>query len=251
MKIQRLTWAGLKIECRDTTLLVDVVTHFSGWDTPAREPIIPIEIHTAQSTALITHGHNDHYDPAALTEVLGGAGLLVCEESTAAYVSAISMPIRQAHMYEPVLLPWTVSRPIDLVAFAVPAADGFATPQVSWVIDGGGKRIIHCGDTTWHSHWWNIARAYGPFDAAFLPINGVTYSRGRLKGSKVPFTMTPEQAVTAAHLLGARLTIPIHYKTFMDDYYVEYPEAESTFIRESEMLGITALLIEPGSWLEW
>jgi len=251
MNIQRLTWAGLKIECGDTTALGDAVTRFGGWDEAASGPVIPIEIHTPHSVALITHGHDDHYDPKAVQQALGDSGLLVCEEGASISVSNSPFKVWKARLYEPILLPWTVSRPVDLVAFAVPAADGFAAPQVSWVIDGGGKRIIHCGDTTWHSHWWNIARAYGPFDAAFLPINGVTYSRGRLKGSKIPFTLTPEQAATTAHLLGARLAVPIHYKIFMDDYYVEYPEAEATFLREAEALGVTARLIEPGSWLEW
>lgn len=252
MKIQRLSWAGLKIECEDTTLLVDAVTHFSVWDKmPVNPYIIPIEIRTEQRAALITHGHDDHYDQAAIKEVLGDSGVLVSEVNTAPYVSNSTGRVRQAHLYEPVMLPRSVSRTADFVAFAVPAADGFATPQVSWVIDGGGKRLIHCGDTTWHSHWWNIARAYGPFDAAFLPINGVTYDRGVLKGSKVPVTLTPEQAATAAHLLDARLAIPIHYKTFMDDHYVEYPEAEKTFLKECKVRGVTAQLVEPGEWLKW
>ena len=251
MKIQRLIWAGLKIECGDTTALVDAVTHFGGWDEATQGPVTSVEIHTSHCAALITHGHDDHYDRRAVQQAVGDSGLLVCEEGTAISVSNAPFTVWKVRLYEPVLLPWTVSRPVDLVAFAVPAADGFAASQVSWVIDGGGKRIIHCGDTAWHSHWWNIARAYGPFDAAFLPINGVTYDRGRLTGSRVPFTLTPDQAATAAHLLRARLAIPIHYETFTDDHYIEYPKAEATFLKEAKTRGVETRLVEPGAWLEW
>ena len=50
---------------------------------------------------------------------------------------------------------------------------GTDSDQVAWVVEGAGARIIHCGDTMWHGNWWQIARDHGPFDVAFLPVNGV------------------------------------------------------------------------------
>ncbi len=140
----------------------------------------------------------------------------------------------------------------DLLLRAMPASDGIGDPQVSWAIEGGGRRIIHGGDTLWHGHWWNIARAYGPFDCAFLPINGMRYRLGRFVGSDVPISLTPLQAVTAAKILGAKTVCPIHYGLFGNDSdYMEFPDAEAEFLREAERQGVRAQLVKPGDWLEW
>jgi L-ascorbate metabolism protein UlaG (beta-lactamase superfamily) len=65
----------------------------------------------------------------------------------------------------------------------------------------------------WHGNWWQIARDHGPFDLAFLPVNGVV---ARFEGYEVnvPVTLTPEQAVEAAHALNASAACAIHYELF-------------------------------------
>ena len=53
---------------------------------------------------------------------------------------------------------------------------------------------------------------YGPFDAAFLPVNGgLAEFPHRQPPSGIEASLTPEQAVAAARILGARRLIPIHY----------------------------------------
>src|SRR5256885_673325 len=55
---------------------------------------------------------------------------------------------------------------------AVPAVDGSGDPQVSWLIEVDGKRVLHLGDTMWHGWWWRISERYGPPDILLAPING-------------------------------------------------------------------------------
>lgn len=94
----------------------------------------------------------------------------------------------------------------------MPAVDGFGDPQLSWIVEGGGKRIIHCGDTLFHASWWRIARRFGPFDVAFLPINGATVDFPFLQPPRdQEAVMTPEEAIKAARMLGARSVTPIHH----------------------------------------
>src|SRR3569623_969626 len=93
--------------------------------------------------------------------------------------------------------------------------------DVSLFVDGGGRRIIHCGDTAWHSGWWTTARAYGPFDVAFLPINGFRQQAGLFRRIEQPMSLTPEQAVQAGRILGARQVVPIHYGNSGNPDYVE------------------------------
>jgi L-ascorbate metabolism protein UlaG (beta-lactamase superfamily) len=134
---------------------------------------------------------------------------------------------------------------------AVPAVDGFGDPQVSWVIEGDGRRIIHCGDSLWHGYWWRIRRKHGPFDAAFLCINGVVMTYPGLEPSGIPADMTAEQAAAAGHLLGARMVCPIHYATFHSSQYSESPNAEQTFLSAARERGVSAQIIPPGGFVNW
>src|SRR3546814_16374669 len=80
---------------------------------------------------------------------------------------------------------------------------------MSWVVSAGGRRIFHGGDTLWHGHWWRIGRQFGPFDAAFLPVNGARFG-WRKPVSGLPGVLTPKQAVAAATIPGSPRLVPIH-----------------------------------------
>jgi L-ascorbate metabolism protein UlaG (beta-lactamase superfamily) len=146
-------------------------------------------------------------------------------------------------MYEPVLLG-------DFTATPVPATDGYGDAQVSWIVSGGGRRILHCGDTLWHGTWWRIGRQYGPFDAAFLPINGARFE-WRKPVSDVPAVLTPEQAVAAAIIVGAKLVVPIHYGVSGAEGYKELPECERLLFAAAQKRGIDVEVVPPGEWLTW
>ncbi|MNY09522.1 Beta-lactamase superfamily domain protein [compost metagenome] len=83
---------------------------------------------------------------------------------------------------------------------------------MSWIVDGGGKKLLHGGDTLWHGYWWQIAREHGPIHVACLPVNAAVVEFPGLTPSGQPITMSPEQAVSAAIVLGADVLLPIHYR---------------------------------------
>jgi len=246
MKIQRLAWAGIKIECGDVVLFVDAHTD-PEYGANNVELSTSASDHAGSRSALITHHHGDHCDPVALKSALGPKGRLVCHREVQPWFDPQGIQVQAVGLHEPVFF----SRASGLlVARAVPAADGLGHPQFSWVIDGGGKRIIHCGDTMWHGHWYDIARAYGPFDAAFLPVNGFRQVEGRYTDSGVPMSLTPEQAVSASKILGARLVIPIHYGNTGDENYVEVAEPEASFLRVASARGVATKVLKGGEYLE-
>ncbi len=104
---------------------------------------------------------------------------------------------------------------------ALSASDGFGSPQVSWLIECHGKRVVHGGDTLWHGAWWDVALAHGPIDIACLPANGVEVNFPQWQPAlSVPAVMTAEQAVEAARALQTRLLIPVHdNRTFENPEY--------------------------------
>jgi L-ascorbate metabolism protein UlaG (beta-lactamase superfamily) len=244
LRVQRLSWAGVKLVCGDSTLLIDA--SYDPSSASSASPDVALTVDTRDRNALITHHHGDHFDAAALRTVLGESGILVVPEAVAPWADTRQFRVQTAKLFEPVFLPRGTAA---FVAISVPAVDGLGHPQVSWVVSGGGKRVFHAGDTLWHGHWWDIARAYGPFDLALLPINGFRQVQGRYTDTGAPMDLTPEQAAAAAQVLGARLTVPIHYGGASDTYFEE-ADAPKRFLAAAKANGVNARLAEPGSWIE-
>ena len=242
MRAQRLAWAGIRLQLNSGTLFLDPLISRSVWGNALHDPMIPVGGASGDHFVVISHRHPDHCDPEAIRQALGDEGTLV-------YATQTGMPnvpgvkMRAGALYEPLILG-------DFTATAVPAVDGYGDPQVSWVITGGGRRIIHCGDTLWHGAWWHIGRQYGPFDAAFLPINGAKFS-WRQPVTDVPAVMTAEQAVAAAIVLGARLIVPIHYGVTGAEGYAEDPHAEEELVSFGRKRQVEVEILKPGTWVQW
>ena len=243
LKAQRLSWAGVKLELPSITLFIDPLINPQVWDDALKQPLVPLEAATQQRQVLVTHLHPDHFDPSAVKKVLTESGYLICHIDSAAIAASQGFRVWAARLYEPMIFD-------DFTVVAVPAVDGYNSNQVSWVVTGGGKRIIHCGDTLWHGAWWQIGRQYGPFDAAFLPINGAKFS-WRQPASDVPAVLTPEQAVAAGIVLGAKLVVPIHYGVSGAEGYAEYPNAEAAFIEIAKKRKLPIEILKPGEWMKW
>ncbi|HEV2533241.1 MBL fold metallo-hydrolase [Phenylobacterium sp.] len=240
--MQRLSWAGIRLEHAGVAVFIDATA--PNPDAPIKEA--PVATKASRSFALVSHHHGDHFDPEALKPVLGAQGYVVAEEGVARQMNPQGVLVLPARMYEPVFLSRGAG---EFVAWAVPAVDGLGSPQVSWIVDAGGRRIIHCGDTLWHGGWWSYARAYGPFDVAVLPINGMRQTSGMYRDVTQPMSLTPEQAASASKNLGARLTVPVHYGATGNPAYVEQPQAEARFLKAMAALGQTARVLAQGEIL--
>lgn len=239
MKIQRLAWAGIKIELDETTLFIDATSYDEQKD-------MKLTVKTEYRHALITHHHPDHYDPAALKTVFDKRSRLYCYEDVLPWLDTRDLRTQPVKLYQPIdASRWTG----DLVAIPVPAVDGFGHPQVSWVIQGGGKKIIHCGDTLWHGYWRDIAIAYGPFDIAFMPINAARLTQGKVEDTGIPAVMSPEQAVVASKLLHAKFVCPIHYGRPSENYF-ETPDPEGDFLRFVKERNVKPLLLNEGEYVK-
>ncbi|MDR7118692.1 MBL fold metallo-hydrolase [Caulobacter sp. BE254] len=244
LRIQRLAWAGIKLVLPDATLGVDLLADPSVWGAALPDPLPDLGDFKGDRYALITHRHSDHFDAKAVARALGDQGLLLYPASLGAIVAPGVSRVRSAPLWEPQMLGGA------FVATAVPAVDGYGDPQASWVISGGGRRILHAGDTLWHGAWWQVGRQFGPFDAVFLPINGARFA-WREPAAEVSSVMTPDQAVAAAKILGARILVPIHYGVRGADGYEEMSDALQRTQAEGARRGVTVQALKPGAWLNW
>lgn len=243
LRIQRLVWAGIRLQLPQASLFIDPLIDPEAWGAALKDELIPVGDATGDACVLITHAHPDHFDPKAVASALGRGGTLAYPAGTQPQPIPPRVRARPSALWEPQLFG-------DFTATPVPASDGYGDPQVSWVVAAGGRRIFHGGDTLWHGHWWRIGRQLGPFDAAFLPVNGARFG-WRKPVSGQPGVLTPEQAVAAANILGARSLVPIHYGV---SAMAEYVEVEDPIERLRAAAGATSLRIQPlapGDWVDW
>jgi len=246
LRIQRLSWAGIRLELGDSTLLIDPWISTAIWDGAWTLPVIPVDVTTKERNVLITHMHNDHFDQALLKTLITEHGAVACVADTAAAVASRGFRTWGLGLYEPMVLGSTGTWSIA----PVPAEDGLGELQVAWIVTAGGRRMIHCGDTMWHGRFGIIGRHYGPFDIAFLPINGADFLKAPLR-TGLPLSLTPDQAAAAAHLLGAARVCPIHYGLNDPHVYAEYPNALPAFLAAAKQRGVRVDVLEPGQWLNW
>ena len=238
LQIRKLTWAGVMVETENTALFIDAIA--PDEKAGEKEDVLAT---THRADALITHHHGDHFDNETLQKVLGKHGRLVCLRATADRADTRGLRVQPVDMWQPIFFP---SADDDLVAFPVPAVDGWGAPQVSWVIDGRGVRLFHGGDTQWHGDLVDIARAYGPFDVAFLPINGARQQVGRYVDQGIPAVLTPSQAVAAAQLLRAKMIVPIHFGNPDPPTYVEVADPLGEFQREASKAKMPVRVLRTG-----
>lgn len=243
LRVQRLAWAGVRLQHGTDTMFIDPLVDPGAWGSALADRLIRVDDAVGDPSVLITHAHSDHFDAMAVAQALGKGGTL----AHAAGIHPLPVPAaartRPSPMWEPQLIGGFTATP-------VPASDGYGDPQVSWVVSAGGRRIFHGGDTLWHGHWWRIGRQFGPFDAAFLPVNGARFG-WRKPVSGQPGVLTPEQAVAAATILGARTLVPIHYGISGMDDYVEVEDAIGRLRHALRGQAIDLQLLAPGDWLAW
>lgn len=219
---RRLAWAGVELRWGSHRVLIDPLEdtdRLVGFLGRPRDPVERAAPPPGMTTdVLLTHAHPDHFDPVAIARQLQGGGRVWASPAVAPAVADAGLPVH------PVSLGATYHMG-PFQATPVAASDGFGDEQVSWVVGSAARRVVHAGDTLWHGHWWATARAHGPFEVAFLPINGFVGQLPGMTPTTVPSTMTPQQAVEAAHVLGARAVCPIHYGLFDNPpVYVESPD---------------------------
>lgn len=261
MEIRRLGWAGLEVAAGGRSLVIDLLEDMSSMASFVGEPLgpLPRPSHPGAMGALVTHLHGDHTDAPAVAGALGPDGIVLRPHAargegleTIATLGA-ETGLAEAGVATRVVEQWET---IDLDPFrvtAVPAVDGFGDPQVSWVVEAGGRRIFHGGDTVFHGSWWLIAMRFGPFDAAFLPANGALCDfPHRQPPSPLVCTMDPTQAAAAAKLLRAEMAVPIHYDLIhRPPVYSQVDRPAQAFAEAAAEQGVAARVIEPGETLEW
>jgi N-acyl-phosphatidylethanolamine-hydrolysing phospholipase D len=173
----------------------------------------------AIDAVILSHDHYDHLDDTTVRH-------LVTRYPGVSWIAPIGVGdfLRKRGAVDVTEMDWWQSRTFGRISVDCTPAQHFsgrypwnrnATLWAGWVIRLGTKRVFFAGDTGLHPEFTNIARRFGPLDAAILPI-GAYEPRWFMQ----PVHMSPEDA-TEAYLRisqtngsGDCVFVPSHWGTF-------------------------------------
>ena len=208
---------GLKISVNATTVFVD---YFAS-DYPGRRTPIPVAVEAVRGVDafLGTHDHLDHIDHDAWR-----VWASVCPEAKFVFPSVHRQSVMDDGVPEVRQLGIDAGQSVrvgEVTIHALPAAHEFLPPDdrgrysaLQYVIEGGGRRIYHAGDTLRYEGMRPLLEAFGHIDAALLPINGRDGARYR---RDCIGNMTFQEAADLAGELRVGLALPGHWDMFADN----------------------------------
>jgi L-ascorbate metabolism protein UlaG (beta-lactamase superfamily) len=266
VKVRWLGWAGVEIESQGATVVIDPLADpgatFAALGDRARQASLPTvvapEVRAEAVAGLVSHLHRDHTDAEALAAALA-SDASVHEPAWPGGSRSENLALAQAHAeLERAGLRRTTAGVWDSFAVgpfavtALPAVDGLGDPQLAWLVEAEGRRVVHLGDTVFHGYWWRMARRHGPFDVVFAPINGAVVDFPHLQPpSPLAAAMEPEQAALAGELLGAATVVPMHYDGFeVDPWYRPVADSVERFAAAAASRTYEARILDVGDGIE-
>jgi len=226
----RITYYGhaaFGVETNGTHILIDP---FLTGNPQAVESIEDIEC----DAVLVSHAHSDHIGDAIAISKRNGA-VLVATYELALYCqrqgveNVFPMHIGGGHQFDFGHVKLTVAHHSSSIV-TDDEIRGLSNP-CGFLLTMGGKTLYYAGDTALCADIELLGRL-NEIDVATLPIGDT-------------FTMGMDDAVTAADMLQAGLTIPMHYNTFG---VIESDPHE--FVARVEVLGLAARVMNPGEEME-
>ena len=193
-------------------------------------PLADVKAHEVNpSYILLTHGHDDHFGDALEIAKRTGA-IIIASNELAIYCTQQGVKTAAMHIGGSKQFPFgKIKLTPAWHSSAVKKGDNiiYTGAPCGFLLEMQGKTIYHAGDTGLFGDMKLIGDRY-QLSYALVPIGD-------------NFVMGPEDALEAAVMLQAQVTIPMHYNTFpaiTQDPYL--------FVDKLHTNGLKGLVLKPG-----
>lgn len=178
---------------------------FAGTDVYQVDDLPPIDL------LFITHDHWDHLDYKAIRSLRPRVKKVVTGLGTAAHLERWGFQpgiIEEKDWGEEVVLDkgWTV-HVLPARHFSGRGLKRNTSLWVSFALTTPSRKLYLGGDSGYGDHFKKIGKDFGPFDLAILEC-------GQYNQHWKYIHMIPEETVSAAHDLGAKCLMPVHWARF-------------------------------------
>jgi L-ascorbate metabolism protein UlaG (beta-lactamase superfamily) len=170
----------------------------------------------------ITHAHYDHFSPDDLNKILKDETIIIAPPDI---LEQISHQEAEKQRVEP-----NKSYEVNGFKFStIPAYNHRPGREekhprrnnwVGYIFELNGKKVYHAGDTDFTDEMKKLKDL--DLDVAMMPMGG-------------NFTMNVEEMAEAANYIGAKVTIPMHYKKLLGDGYKNAEEKLKSLVTNSEV----------------
>ncbi len=171
----------------------------------------------------ITHAHFDHCSKDDVEKIFKQTTVIVAPSNC---FPNLKLPVEEYHELE--VMP-NKSYEVRRVKFrTVPAYNIHpqrlshhpkANNWVGYILTVDGQQIYHAGDTDFIPEMRNL----GLLDIAMLPMGG-------------KYTMDVDEVITAANTIGAKITIPMHYRRLLGEKAQEAEEKLKAGVTNSKVV---------------
>lgn len=198
------------------------------------EPPIEIEELPEIDILIISHDHYDHLDIHSIKKMDSKVGKYIVPLGVEKHLKRWQIDESKIES-----LAWWEEVQINGVTIACTPARHFSNRQVfdmtstlyaSWVLKDENYQIYESGDGGFGGHFNEIHKRYGDFD--FVMMESGQYN---MRWHYVH--MFPEEAVKAAKILGAKISMPIHWGTFVLSNHA-WDDSIERFVRTAEKKGV-------------
>ena len=208
--LEPITWfrqAALRWRDAQRTVYID------PWGTPTDAP--PADI------ILITHAHQDHFQPEEIERLATASTKLVAPHDVARELSGDVTPVAPGESHEVGGLRFATVPAYNIVPHRL-RSHPKENRWVGYILELGGGTYYHAGDTD-HVPELDTVTA----DVAFLPIGDG------------PYTMGPDEAAELAKVIQPTIAVPMHY-----GFVVGSPKDADTFRAEADPVKVEVLTPE-------
>ena len=178
---------------------------------------------------LITHAHYDHFSKADIQKILKEDTIVVAPPDILEKIKISpdrKISVSPNQKYNVKKFSFSTIPAYNNVSERL-AFHPKANNWVGYIFEINNQKIYHAGDTDFIEEMKSLDKL--GIDVALLPIGGT-------------YTMDVNQAVEAANAIGAKITIPMHYKNLLGEKYKNAEEEFKKLVINSKVIILEELI---------